>query len=195
MDHHLGRFLEGMKGRGLLEDSLILVTADHGELLGEHGKMGHGASLFEEEIRVPFLVKYPGDEVEPGRSGEPVHHVDVLPLVLERLGLSPSGRSRQPLLAEVNPLAFMSPEGSWRALYFGRHKLLWNSLGNHALYDLEQDPGERNDLSRIDPARTTEAIGLLDKVLSSLPPPGEPGPPTTLDEETLKALRGLGYVP
>ena len=195
MDHHLGRFLEGMKGRGLLEDSLILVTADHGELLGEHGKMGHGASLFEEEIRVPFLVKYPGDEVEPGRSGEPVHHVDVLPLVLERLGLSPSGRSRQPLLAEVNPLAFMSPEGSWRALDFGRHKLLWNSLGNHELYDLEQDPGERNDLSRIDPARTTEAIGLLDKVLSSLPPPGEPGPPTTLDEETLKALRGLGYVP
>ena len=204
MDHHIGRFLEGMKREGLFEDSLILVTADHGELLGEHGKMGHGASLFEEEIHVPFLVKYPGDDVEPGRSGEPVHHVDVLPIVLERLGLSSSlaslaglsgGRNRQALLAEVNPLAFMSTEGSWRALYLGRHKLLWNSLGNHALYDLVEDPGERNDLSGADPARTAEAIGLLGKVLASLPPPGEPGPPTALDEETLKALRSLGYVP
>ena len=195
MDHHFGRLLDGMKRNGIFDGSMILVTADHGELLGEHGKMGHGASLFEEEIHVPFLVKYPGDEVAPARSGEPVHHVDVLPLVLERLGLSPSGRSRQPLLAEVKPLAFMSPEGSWRALYLGRHKLLWNSLGNHALYDLAEDPGERNDLSRIDPPRTTEAIRLLDKVLSSLPPPGEPGPPTSLDEETLKALRNLGYVP
>lgn len=195
MDHHIGRFLEGMKREGLLEDSLILVTADHGELLGEHGKMGHGASLFEEEIRVPFWVKYPGDEVAPGRSIEPVHHVDVLPLVLERLGLSSPGRGPQPLLAEVNPLEFMSPDGSWRALYLGRHKLLWNSRGNHALFDLEKDPGEQNDLSGADPARTTEAIGLLDKVLSSLPPPGRPGPPTTLDEDTLKALRNLGYVP
>jgi len=194
MDHHIGRLLGEMK-KGLFEDSLILVTADHGELLGEHGEMGHGASLFEEEIRVPFLVKYPGDEVEPGRSGEPVHHVDVLPLVLERLGLSPSRRSRHPLLAEVNPLEFMSPDGSWRALYLGRHKLLWNSLGNHALYDLEEDPGERNDLSREDPDRVKLAIDVLDRVFASLPPPGEPGPPATLDEETLKALRSLGYVP
>ena len=194
MDHHIGRLLGEMK-KGLFEDSLILVTADHGELLGEHGEMGHGASLFEEEIRVPFLVKYPGDEVSPGRSGEPVHHVDVLPLVLERLGLSPSRRSRHPLLAEVNPLEFMSPDGSWRALYLGRHKLLWNSLGNHALYDLEEDPGERNDLSREDPDRVKLAIDVLDRVFASLPPPGEPGPPATLDEETLKALRSLGYVP
>ncbi len=198
MDHHIGRFFEGMKRDGLFDDSLILVTADHGELLGEHGKMGHGASLFEEEIRVPFLVKYPRNEVAPGRRGDPVHHVDVLPLVLERLGLAASssgGRRLQPLLAEVNVLEFMSTEGSWRALYLGRHKLLWNSLGNHALYDLEKDPGEQNDLSGADPARVAGAVGLLGKVLSSLPPPGDPGPPAALDEETLKALRNLGYVP
>jgi hypothetical protein len=50
----------------------------------------------------------------------------------------------------------MSTEGSWRALYLGRHKFLWNSLGNHALYDLENDPGEGNDLSGADPARVAE---------------------------------------
>jgi hypothetical protein len=89
----------------------------------------------------------------------------------------------------------MSSEGSWRALYLGRRKLLWNSLGNHRLYDLETDPREQNDRSSSDPDRAREALGLLDKVMTSLPPPGDPAPPSVLDEETLKALRGLGYVP
>ncbi len=195
MDHHLGRLLDGIEDRGIFDDSLIVVTADHGELLGEHGKMGHGATLFEEEIHVPFVVKHPGHEGPSGRSVEPVHHVDVLPLVLELTGLSTSARAPRPLLAEANPLTFMSSEGSWRALYLGRRKLLWNSLGNHRLYDLETDPREENDLSGADPALLAETLGLLQKVLASLPPPGAAGPPAILDEETLKALRGLGYVP
>jgi arylsulfatase A-like enzyme len=194
MDHHFGRLLEGMRRQGIFEGSFILVTADHGELLGEHGRMGHGATLFEEEIHVPFLAKYPDGEITPGRSRGPVHHVDVLPMILERLGIARESGPR-PLLAEVSPLPFVSPEGSWRALYLGRHKLLWNGLGNHRLYDLEADPQEENDLSTTDRPRTEEAIRLLDRVVSSLPPPGKPGSPASLDEETLKALRSLGYVP
>ncbi|MGH9322566.1 MAG: sulfatase [Vicinamibacteria bacterium] len=199
MDHHVGRFLEGMKRLGLFENSLIVVTADHGELLGEHGKMGHGATLFEEEIRVPFLVKYPRDEVAPGRSDSPVHHVDVLPMVLERVGIpAPRGaqggvppKSRHPLLAEVVTL-----EGELsRAFYFGSHKLLWNPLGGHALFDLASDPGEDRDLSETEVERLESAVDLLEKYVASLPSPGESGPETTLDEETLKALRSLGYVP
>ncbi len=194
MDHHIGRLLDGLTTRGIFDDSLILVTADHGELLGEHGKMGHGATLFEEEVRVPFLVKYPRDEMSPGRIASPVHHIDVPSLVLERLGVRAERRER-PLLTEVRPLAFVSSEGAWRALYVGHRKFLWNSLGNHALYDLEQDPREERDLASVDPGRLKEGLGLLDKVVSSLPPPGASGPPGNLDEETLKALRGLGYVP
>jgi arylsulfatase A-like enzyme len=193
MDHHVGRLVDAMRTSAIFDDSLMVVTADHGELLGEHGMMGHGATLFEEEIHIPFLMKYPRDEVKPGRSQEPVHHVDVLPLVLERLGTQ-STRNPRPLLAEVSPLPFMSPEGASRALYVGRHKLLWNSLGNHKVYDIESDPRESKDLSTSEPDRVREALGLLDKVMTSLPPPGEPGPPSVLDEETLKALRGLGYV-
>jgi arylsulfatase A-like enzyme len=201
MDHHIGRLFEGMEKLGLLEDCLIVVTADHGELLGEHGKMGHGTTLFEEEVRVPFLVKYPGNEVAPGRTDRPVHHVDVLPIILDRLGLPlPSGGQggvppvEHPLLAELDTLSFMSDEGDFRALYLGRYKLLWNSLGNHALYDLATDPGEERNLSQTDPERTTSSIRLLEKYLASLPEPGEAGPPRTLDEETLEALRSLGYV-
>jgi arylsulfatase A-like enzyme len=194
MDHHVGRLLDALKTNGIFDVSLILVTSDHGELLGEHGKMGHGATLFEEEIRVPFLVKHPRDEVAPARSGTPVHHVDVPSLVLERVGF-PAERRDHPLLAEVRPLAFVSEEGAWRALYLGNRKLLWNSLGKHALYDLERDPREEHDLGAAHPERVKEAIGVLDRVVLSLPAPGAPGPPGNLDEETLKALRGLGYVP
>jgi arylsulfatase A-like enzyme len=194
MDHHMGRLLDALRANGIFDESLILVTSDHGELLGEHGKMGHGATLFEEEIRVPFLVKYPGQEVAPARSALPIHHVDVPSIVLERLGIH-GPRNDRPLLAEVRPLEFVSSEGAWRALYIGPRKLLWNSLGRHALYDLERDPREEHDLAAANPARVKEALGLLDRVVLSLPAPGAPGPPVALDEETLKALRGLGYVP
>jgi arylsulfatase A-like enzyme len=201
MDHHIGRLFDGMEKLGLLSDTLIVVTADHGELLGEHGKMGHGATLFEEEVRVPFFVKYPGDEVAPGRTDRPVHHVDVLPIILDRLSLplpegAQGGLPPGPhlLLAEVNPLSFMSDEGDWRALYLGRYKLLWNSRGNHALYDLERDPREQSDLSGAEPERTRSAVQVLESYVASLPEPGAAGPPAALDEETLKALRSLGYV-
>lgn len=203
MDHHLGRLLAGMKTLGVFEKTLIVVTADHGELLGEHGKMGHGATLFEEEIRVPFLVKYPGSERPPARTDDGVHHVDVLPMVLDRLGLPvprgiqggvPPTRER-PLIAEVDPLPFMSAEGSFRALYLGRYKLLWNGLGESALYDIEADGNEHKDLSASEPGRTSNAVALLEKYLASLPPPGDTAQPTTLDEATLEALRKLGYVP
>jgi arylsulfatase A-like enzyme len=186
MDHHVGRLFEGMKRLGVYDDTLIVVTADHGELLGEHGKMGHGATLYEEEIRVPFLVKHPGSAVPPGRRDEARHHVDVPRIVLEGSG----GDSL--LLSEVRPLPVMSAEGSFRALYFGRRKLLWNSLGRHALFDLESDPGEERPLAAED--ETESAVAALERIVSSLPPPGVTGPPVTLDDETRKALRSLGYV-
>jgi arylsulfatase A-like enzyme len=194
MDHHLGRFLDGLAMRGLFDESLIVVTADHGELLGEHGKMGHGATLFEEEVHIPFLVKYPGDEAAPERRQGAFHHVDVLPLIRERLGMT-FEKGPRPLLSEVDPLDFVSGEGAFRALYLGRYKLLWNSLGNHGLFDLESDPREQKNLAAAEPSRVSEAVEVLESVMASLPEPGRPGPPAMLDEETLKALRSLGYVP
>jgi hypothetical protein len=89
----------------------------------------------------------------------------------------------------------MSPEGAWRALYLGRHKVVWNGLGSHALYDVEADPGEARNLAESDPETLAEALRVLDKLVASLPQPGEAGPPAALDEETLRSLRSLGYVP
>jgi arylsulfatase len=205
MDHHLGRFLDGLRSRGLYDRALVVVTADHGELLGEHGRMGHGESLTEPELRIPLIVKLPGrgrGEPPPARSDAVVQLTDVMPIVLHALSLPiPAGvqgglppRVGHPIVAEVHPLPAISAGGHWRALYDGRFKLLWSSLGRHGLYELERDPGERDNLALRDRPRRERLTRLLEGYLDSLPGPGEAGPARTLDAETREALRSLGYV-
>jgi arylsulfatase A-like enzyme len=202
MDHHLGKLLERFKALDLYDSTLIVATADHGELLGEHGRMGHGESLSEPELHVPFLVKYPAGEKAPGRSDAPVQTLDVFALILERLGLPRPPEAQagvppavgHPLVAEVETLPFASPDGDWRALYDKHHKFLWNSKGNHQLFDLEVDPGEEVNLVARAPERAKKMDELLNRYLASLPRPGAAGPPAALDEETLRTLKSLGYV-
>jgi arylsulfatase A-like enzyme len=87
MDLHLGRVLDRLRELELYDVSWIVVTGDHGEMLGEHDLHGHGAGLWEQELRVPLIVKPPADRADPGRSRQPVQIVDVMPLILDQLGL------------------------------------------------------------------------------------------------------------
>jgi arylsulfatase A-like enzyme len=68
MDHYFGKFLQKLKAWNLYENSMIIVTADHGELLGEHGKYEHGQYLYQEEIHVPLIIKFPGSEVPANQT-------------------------------------------------------------------------------------------------------------------------------
>ncbi|MEE8476152.1 MAG: sulfatase [Myxococcota bacterium] len=89
-DHEIGRLLEALEHLGLADDTLLVVTADHGEGLMDHGHMAHGLSLHEELVRVPLLLRWPG-KILPGRSyTEPVELVDIAPTVVELLDL-PTG--------------------------------------------------------------------------------------------------------
>ncbi len=202
MDHHIGALLERLKELRLYDETLIVVTSDHGELLGEHGKIGHGQTLYQEELRIPLFVKHPRGEAASGRSGATVQLTDILPLVLRALHLpAPPGiqgglppRVGHPIVAEVYPPPLNSPEGHWRAIYDGAFKFLWNSKGVHHLYDLATDPGEKVDLVKRQPQRAVGMEALLLRYLESLPRPGDAGPPRELDEETRRALRSLGYV-
>lgn len=203
MDHHLGRLLEGLRELDLFDASWIIVTADHGELLGEHGTGGHGRSLYQEELHIPLIVKYPKGEVLPGRSGEYVQLVDVLPTILTRLDLplppdiqgTPLSHSGHPLVAEVYPLDHIeNAQGDFRTLFDGDYKFVWRSNDQHQLFDLAHDPGESRNL-RWEMAERSEAMNrALSAYLASLPPPGEAGAPQELDRETAEALRGLGYL-
>jgi arylsulfatase len=202
MDHHLGRLLEGLRTRHLYDSTLIVVTADHGELLGEHGKFGHGDYLFQEEIHVPFIVKYPRGEASPRETDTPVQLVDVLPMILDRLELPvpPSVQggvppdTGHPIVAEVHPLPFSSPDGEWRAILHAPYKYVWNSQGNHRLFNLENDPKESVNLLETEVEKAARLESALVRYLAALPPPGDAGAPAEVDEETLRALRSLGYV-
>ncbi len=212
-DHHLGRLLDHLRARGLYENTWIFVTADHGELqddpvLGDKGLWGHGNSLSQAEIHIPLFVKEPGRSGRKGPDDRMVQQTDVLPTILERLGLSlppniqgtPLGQ-RHPIVAEAVTLPFMSdPErtdwrhqGDWRVVIIGKYKYGWSSNGTPFLIDLEADPGEHTNLVTSDPARAQEMESLLLKYLAQLPEPGAVGQVGPVDEETMKSLRGLGY--
>lgn len=202
MDHCIGQLIRFLKEKKVYDNTWFIITADHGELFGEHGKFGHGLYLFQEEIHVPLFMKYPGSEVLPAKTNSPVQLTDLLPLICKRLGLSPptniQGGSppqiNHPLLAEAYPLQVLTKDGHWRAYFENDFKYLWNSRGKHLLYNLKNDPREQKNLIAQKPAIAADMSQKLIDYVTSLPLPGPSTPAQQLDEETKKALKSLGYV-
>jgi len=197
-DLHMGRLFDEMRARGLWDDTLVIVTADHGELLGEHGRWGHGQTLSQQELHVPLIVRDPGGTVPPGRSLDPIQLVDVGALVLARLDLPLPPRSQgggaHPVVAEVYPLERFAPGGSWRALIEWPHKYVRGSRGQVGLFDLEADPGESHDLTPGEAARSSRMQGELEAYLGALPLPGPAGPEAAVDPALSESLHSLGYM-
>lgn len=85
-DSEFGRLMDKVRKLGLLDDSMIVVSADHGETLGEHGQHGHVFGLWEQVIRIPLVIRLPN--IEPARVAGRVQHVDLVPTVVREMGLS-----------------------------------------------------------------------------------------------------------
>jgi arylsulfatase A-like enzyme len=212
MDHHIGRLFDGLRALGRYDDTWIVVTSDHGELLGEHGRTGHGNALDEVLVRIPLIVKSPDADAPTGRSDMPAQQLDVFATILDRLGIEPPrgiqgqplGRVSHPVIAELVQLDFMKGAarrsgGTWRghqkAYYDGRYKFVWSSLGRHQLFDVFADPYELED--RIEVEREVAAMmqRRLEEYLATLPEPAsEIREIRTVDPETEEALRELGYL-
>ena len=198
MDHHLGRLFEGLDAEGLLGQTLIVVTADHGELLGEHGRFGHGASLEEPLLRVPLLVRPPGGGLQR-RSGEPLQLSDVFGLVLgfveatgsdvTALAQEASARRGPHAFAEVWPVPGASDGVHQVAVIGDRFKLVTlPELGESILFDLAADPGEEIDVS----AQHPEVVARLQRLVAERP--AAPGAPALeVEGELLEQLKSLGY--
>lgn len=216
MDGAIGKLMEHLKQSGLYEDTWIFVLADHGDLLGdpvlgETGLWGHGDSLTEPEIHIPFFVKEPGAGGRKGQAASPVQQTDILPTILARLGIAlPPNVQGTPLggkhliVAELHKLPMMNrvhgtnPKdwrhlGDWRAIVDGADKFGWSSNGTHFLVDLAQDPGERVNALDRKPERAQRLEQLLGDYLGSLPAPGSVGEVEQPGAEVLKTLEGLGY--
>jgi arylsulfatase A-like enzyme len=202
VDRELGRLLRALRERGDYERTLVVVTSDHGELLGEHGEWGHGRFLYEELLRVPLVVKPAGPSRLGRREASPIQLLDLFALLLESAGAplptgiqghAPPGITH-PLLAEVHPITSTDPARRWRALWEGSEKLLRNGAKQSLLFDLETDPQEQVDLATSDPARGERLANALDRAFAALPAPPPAAPAPRIDALTREALERLGYL-
>jgi len=208
VDEQVGAFLDYLRQRSLFENSLVVLLADHGESLEEHGEDAHGYFVYQSTIRVPLIVHWPaGSASFPAKIDEPVRLLDVAPTVLEFAGIPEppefQGRSLMELLrtgGSKTPRDVYS-ETLYPHMHFGCSALLALRSGRYKyidapkpeLYDLAADPGEsRNIYSQ------RAAIGLAEKEkLSALRARlrrQNPFPQRMLDPGTLARLRSLGYV-
>jgi len=182
MDAALAELLADLKKRGRYENALIIVTADHGELLGDHGEVGHmGRMLYEGLIKVPMVVKYPGTDGERGRVDTPVQVVDVTATALEEAGAAkPAGLQGEHLRAvthpsvaeeEINPFLVKDYgdvyDRAMRVVFDGRYKLITTSRGEKMLFDLTVDPQEQRDIASSEPDRVEAMAKQVEAVTES----------------------------
>jgi arylsulfatase A-like enzyme len=191
MDQALGELIDALKAHGRYENALIIVTADHGELLGEHGYVGHmGRMLYEPLLHVPLVVKFPGASHPRGRRDELVQNLDVTPTVLREAGVAvppdvqgqPLPEVTRPTVAEedINPFLVADYgevyDRAVRVVVDGPWKLIATSKGQRMLFDLSQDPREMHDLAGAHPERVQELAQRLETTmntkLAAAPAPG-----------------------
>jgi arylsulfatase A-like enzyme len=202
-DGHLSHFLDELTSYSPAERTLLVVLSDHGEEFSEHGGIGHGTTLYEELVGSFLLLHYP-KRLVPARIAAAVSMVDVAPTILDltRIGGFDrgSGQSLLPWLAGSGSGAdariLFSELGSLKSARKGHHKLVLDlDTGARELYELREDPGEKNDVSVEHEEIANElATGLLRFVANAREPiPGSPGG-RPVDEELREQLRSLGYV-
>jgi len=214
-DQELGRLVDGLERLGL-EDTLVVVTGDHGEGLMQHGYMTHGVQIYEESVRVPFVVRWLPRVAAGTRILEPVELVDLAPTLLEVAGVGTElERAQGQLLTgallgtgtldpEREVFLFRRPyretvksgipvSGVQYGLRVGRWKLIWGpDEGREELYDLVADPGEAVDRAADEPERVADMRARLgDLVAESSSSAAVEDSSTEVDREKLRAL---GYV-
>lgn len=169
-DRHLARFLAKLEDLGVLDDTIFVVTSDHGEEFNDHGSWGHGHSIFQELLHVPYIVRYP----RLVRAGARVPHVvstmSIAPTVLQATGHEVpdvfEGRSALRFLRGANEpgpwVAFSDFQENRRVIRAGDWKLVLRSSLTYVLFDLARDPREQHE---VDPRQHPIAMRYL-RVLS-----------------------------
>ncbi len=217
VDAQLGRLLEELERRGLAEDTLVVFTADHGECLGEHGRLNHVGQLVDAAVRVPFVIRAPGELPEGVRVAGACRSVDVMPTILELVGLeAPATIEGSSLVAaaqrgrvEARPCYLESRYGALETgvggiakegLEYDGWKLVRTYRTNpesgaeeqaFELYDIAADPEELSNLWRERPERLAKLRERLARFLAEHPP-GR-AVPMTPDPEARQKLEALGY--
>lgn len=217
-DHHIGRVIEAVKALGAAKNTLVVLTADHGEEFMEHGSFNHTKTLYDELLSVPLIFYLPGT-IEPRQVKHPVTQLDIVPTLLS-LSKRPesaagwSGISLAPALfgQEIPSDRDLFHEVSYSSvknrknvehdiigIRSGRYKLLHDrNRKRTSLYDLKSDPLEQRDLSKSEPKIAEDLLARLKPLEEHHAAQREelekaaPGP--DLPSEEIKKLETLGYL-
>lgn len=202
VDDTLAAWFASFEARGLLENTIVIVTSDHGEGLRQREAFygGHGTT-YEEGLRVPLIISLPRGERAGERNDDLVSHVDIVPTLLSALGLAPDERLPGHSLVDgsraVDEWIFTAREDS-RAALRRDLKIVYRGDRPVHLFELDRDPGERSPLLAAlgRDAFFARAVPLLDEALTQLGGYYDPGRAATaeeLDDATKARLQGLGY--
>jgi arylsulfatase A-like enzyme len=207
-DELVGRLVGALRDAGTLDNTLLIVTSDHGEGLGEHGEDVHGYFVYEATLRVPLVMRGPG--VKPGTRLEGLaRSIDLFPTIVEMAGLGgrvppSSGTSLVPALRgerthdEPSCAESLVPllHYGWsdlRALRDGRWKYIL--APRPELYDLDSDPGELRNLVDTEPARARALnAGLKERLQKEQAAARTEAAAAAIPPELLEKLGALGYV-
>ena len=223
VDQHVGALLADLRRRGLYDNTLIILTSDHGESFGEHDHWEHSRVLYEDVLHVPFIMRLPS-----GRGAGTIvtdtiaQPTDILPSVLSLAGIPlPEGIQGRDLTGRLtgqtvddtsdpihhHALAFaeLDRNTDWPRRWGKRYdrdlvsvqtttwKYIQSSTGQHELYDLGSDPKELDNRATAEPEMLNTLKGLLDLWRRSVGGRDQ-GETEEIDEGLKENLRGLGYI-
>ena len=205
VDAQIARVTNWLTSRGLMDRTIVIITGDHGESLGEHGEGTHGLFIYDATMKVPMVIRTPYAASKGRKVAQVVRSHDIVPTVLELLGIPVDpvleGRSLAPLLAGGRT----EERDAYSESLYARHHYGWNELTalragrfkyieapRPELYDLEQDPGETENLFD---ARKPLAERLGSELLKlSAEDVTASATQATVDPETRERLAALGYI-
>ena len=214
-DHWMGEFIARLESLGVADDTLFVITADHGEEFQDHGSWGHGHSVYQELLNVPLLFYRPGRVPEGRRIPQTVSTMFIPQTVVEAAGIEgmtrAEGRSQMPDIRGAVPqgyqVAFSDMLDDRRVVRAGRWKMIING-NNTKMFDLQEDPHERNEVTDMTHWPVAERylrillgqyLGAVDRghwwsATQTAPRALGGGGDAQIDAQTCAQLLALGYV-
>jgi arylsulfatase A-like enzyme len=206
-DHCISQVVDKLKSLNMYESSLIIVTGDHGEMLGEHGETTHMYFIYQSAIKVPLIFKLPGSRAAH-RIDDLASIIDIVPTVCDLVGIDApagiQGKTLAPYFGDVPPQSedrYLYCESLHPTKYeanslLGLVSSRWKYIQTTRpeLYDLQKDPGEQRNLIDTQPQQARSLQDHLALILEQTVRQGKSREDAPLDPDLLKHLRSLGYV-
>ena len=209
VDELIGKVLDKLKEKDILENTLIVIVGDHGESLGEHGENSHGFFIYDAAILVPLIIHFPSSKLGGKRVTVQVETIDIMPTLLKILELpvphEVQGNSLIPLIMDKNP---RQERLAYSETYFPRYRYGWSELKSlrssqykyilapkPELYDIVNDPKEQNNIYKQNlktGKKFEQKLKILQEEMSAKGI--EEKGPQKLDEESREKLMALGYI-